>query len=242
MNCLRIALVSVLSIVFLSCGDGSTPAAATLTPADLYQQSNEKMRLQQTLHLQSTIWAGVSDPKGRPDFFLRSTGDLELPDKFRGTLREGYGGGLSQEFMVIGTRMWTRSASPSAGEWRESRDGAKNVLQLSSLILIDPTFVKSVEELDPETIDGRRTRHLVMDLDFSSIATSHDLFVVGITPLLSETSSLKLQAWVDPASLLIARQVFGITRIPNASAPALAIQMDYTRYGSPIDPPITVPQ
>jgi hypothetical protein len=35
--------------------------------------------------------------------------------------------------------------------------------------------------------------------------------------------------------------VFGITRIPKASAPALAIQMDYTKYGSPIDPPITVP-
>jgi hypothetical protein len=34
--------------------------------------------------------------------------------------------------------------------------------------------------------------------------------------------------------------VFGITRIPKASPPALAIQMDYTKYGSPIDPPITV--
>jgi hypothetical protein len=41
----------LLSLPLLSRGEVSTPPAATLTPADLYQQTNEKMRHQKRLHL-----------------------------------------------------------------------------------------------------------------------------------------------------------------------------------------------
>jgi len=171
------------------------------------------------------------------------SGDVELPDKFRGSLGEGYGDGLSQDFMVIGSRMWTRPVGSRTGEWRENQNGAKTAIPYSRLVLIDPIYVKSTEELEQETIDGRRTRHLVMDLDYSALAASQDPLAVGITALLShQESSLKLQIWIDPETLLIQRQVFAIIRFPGASPAALAIQMDYKRYGSPIDPPITAPQ
>jgi predicted HAD superfamily phosphohydrolase YqeG len=115
-------------------------------------------------------------------------------------------------------------------------------------MFVDAKLVKSIQELAPETIDGRPVRHLLVDFDLAALAENDERVAEAVRELVAETAldeqaaRLKLDHWVDVENGFIRRQRVAMDSAVRGGSLALSIVLDYTKIGQPIQPPIEAPR
>jgi hypothetical protein len=238
---MRRLTVMVLATLVLAL---SGACGSALASAELYQQSVDKMKQQKTFHLDGKIELAVTDESSQGfSLSMGMEGDAVMPDRFRGTMRVAIlGQSVAQDVLVVGGRAWSRQS----GEiWTEA--ASSNAIGTTGMF-VDAKLLKSIQELELETIDGRRVRHLLVDFDLAALAQNDERVAQAVRELVAEgaldehSATLKLDHWVDAESGFIRRQRVAMDTSIRGGSVAMTMVFDYSRIGQPVQPPIEAPR
>lgn len=158
------AAIALIAIVATGCGL-LEPSAS-----DLVHGASAKMQSARTVHFDGTAsfaLKGATTPKAPLDyaslsFDMKLTGDVELPDRSRMTMRMSlFGQSLEMEIITLGGTAYAKDAK--TGVWTEASTSSNTaflgMMPADPLGNLDLSNVAGIVEVDRPDVDGRKTRH-----------------------------------------------------------------------------------
>jgi hypothetical protein len=192
--CLLVALLALTAIIMTGCGK-STPTPAEMTPAEILNQSGDKMQAISSFHF-ALDQGGKGSPLAMGVEMTKAEGDVVRPDRLQMTIA-GTAMGMALEVKTVTVGEKTLMTNPLSGKWEvpPAQFQVLNVFDPANGIAAIMKGITSPARLADEPMGGTLCYHITGSITSDALRPITGSAVPGAT--------IKAETWIGKEDLLV---------------------------------------
>jgi len=225
---LPVIVLVALALLVIACGAAPTPTPPPA--ADILNAATAAMENLDSAHLDMTMAMTMTAQGMTLNIPITMAGDMQNPDRFKGTLAmEMMGQSIKADMVVISPT--TYISESTTGEWQTTTAEEAGIpFDPSNLTGVDSEDVEGLALVGEETVDGRTVYHLTGTVKAAPLGLQESLGAGGDV-------SLKADYWIDKENNQILKStVSGVIEITGDMAATVDLSMVilFTDYNKPV--------
>jgi len=226
---LPLIVLAALALFVIACG-GTEPTPTPPPPEEILKAATAAMEEVDSFHIDMTLAMTMTAQGMTLNIPMTLAGDVQNPDRFKGTLSmDMMGQSLVADMVVISPT--TYISESTTGEWQTTTAEEAGIpFDPSNLTGVESEDVEGLALVGEETVDGRTVYHLTGTVKAAPLGLQESLGAGGDV-------SLKADYWIDRENNQILKStVSGVIEITGDMAATVDLSMVilFTDYNKPV--------